>query len=118
MANILKMNEDEEAAAESKITYNGIGDELLAKVDEQFNPADGEIKHDEETIEGDFFLTEAAAKIISIYFLGWKEEGRNLIKTAEFDGAGANNVFAGKYDGGKIAVEEDHAGKKINIMIL
>ena len=55
MANILKMNEDEEAAAESKITYNGIGDELLAKVDEQFNPADGEIKHDEETIEGDFF---------------------------------------------------------------
>ena len=56
--------------------------------------------------------------MISNYFLGWKEEGRNLINDNEFDGAGANGVFAEMYNGGMSAVEEDHAGKKINIMIL
>ena len=102
----------------SGFTYNEIGDELLSDVAEQFKPAVREIKHDKETIEGDLVLTEGAAELISNYFLGWKEEGRNLINDNEFDGAGAKRVFAGKYYGGKITVEEDHAGKKINIMIL
>ena len=114
MADILKMNEDVEAAAGSQITYSEIGDELLADVAEQFNPAVGETKHDEETIEGDLVLTEAAAELISNYFLGWKDEGRNLINTAELDGAGATEM----YDRGMSALEEDHAGKKISIMIL
>ena len=93
------------------MTFSEIGNELLADVDELLKPSVGETKLDNWTIEGGLVLTEAAAELISNYFLGWKEEGRNLLNTAELDGAGASGLFTENYDGERSHGEEDHAGK-------
>ena len=48
----------------SKFTYSEIGEEVLVDVMNLFKPADGNIKHDKEIIEGELVITEAPVGLI------------------------------------------------------